>query len=530
MRGVVPDAAGNVIVAGNTNHGSQFPTTPSAYQTGGGGDEVFVTKLNATGTALIYSTLFGGNSIDNVRSLAVDANGNAYFAGYTISDNFPTTAGAYRTTKPMQEEDSFVASLNPSGSALNYSTLIHVAENYGIAVDAAGSAYVTGYTTSHIYPTTPGAYQGAVGGNGRIAFITKLNPSGTALDYSTTIGGFTNNGSFFGVQPFAIALDAGNNAYITGQATTTTPTTPGVFSVFGNMFVVKMNAAGSAVIYGTRCGGSGAIGNSIAVDAAGNAYIAGVTGDGASFTTTADAFQKTPGGNGEGFLAILNPTASALNYATLFGGDGNDSANAVALDATGNVYVAGSAQKNGTTKVFPTTAGAFQTAYGGNSDAFVVKLNGSGATTPTPTPTPSGVVQFSAATYDVSEAGGSAVTSGASFGEAGAYEAALSASAGGSALINVTRNDSTQAASVDYATQDATASGRSDYTATFGTLRFAAGETTKTLIIPVTDDRFLESQETFSVTLSNPVGVGLGTPSTRRVTSTSRAPRRRTAP
>ena len=273
------------------------------------------------------------------------------------------------------------------------------------------------------------------------------------------------------------------------------------------------------------------MGKSIAVDAAGNAYIAGSTDTGANFTTTADAFQKTSGGNAEGFLAILDPAASAITYATLLGGDGNDSANAVALDANNDVFIAGNAQKNGTTKVFPTTAGAFQTTYGGNSDAFVVKFNGSGATTPTPTPTPtatptptptpSGVVQFSAATYDVSEVGGSAVTGGASFGEAGAYEAALAAAAGGSALITVTRSDSTQAASVDYSTQDGTASGRSDYTASFGTLRFAAGETTKTLIIPVTDDRFLESQETFSVTLSNPDGVGLGTPSTATVRVTS---------
>jgi hypothetical protein len=542
VRGIVPDAAGNVIVTGNTNHASQYPTTAGAYQTlSGSGDDVFVTKLNATGTALIYSTLFGGASLDNVRSLAVDASGNAYFAGYTISDNFPTTPGAYRATKPTQEEDSFVASLNPTGSALNYSTLIYIAENYGIAVDAQGSAYVTGYTASHTYPTTPGAYQGAVGGNGRVAFITKVNPTGTGLDYSTTIGGFTNNGIPFGVQPFAIALDSSNNAYITGQATTTTPTTPGVFSVFGNMFVIKMNAAGSAVIYGTRFGGSGAIGNSIAVDAAGNAYIAGVTGDGASFTTTADAFQKTTGGNGEGFLAIINSTASAITYATLLGGDGNDSANAVALDATGNVYVAGSARKNGTTNVFPTTAGAFQIAYGGNSDAFVVKLNGSGAatptptptptptstptptptSTPTPTPTPSGTVQFSAAAYDVSESSGGSGASGATFGEAGEYEAALAASAGGSALITVTRSDSTQAASVDYATQNGTASDRSDYTAAFGTLRFAAGEATKTLLIPVTDDRFLESVETFSVTLSNPVGLSLGSPSTTTINITS---------
>lgn len=142
--------------------------------------------------------------------------------------------------------------------------------------------------------------------------------------------------------------------------------------------VKTTNAAGSAISYGARFGGAGATGKSIAVDAAGNAYVAGSTDTGANFTTTtADAFQRTTGGNGEGFLAILNSTASAVTYATLFGGDGNDSANAVALDATGNVYVAGNAQKNGTTKVFPTTTGAFQTAYGGNSDAFVVKLNGS---------------------------------------------------------------------------------------------------------------------------------------------------------
>ncbi|MBV9926831.1 MAG: SBBP repeat-containing protein [Acidobacteria bacterium] len=532
--GIVPDASGNVVVAGNTNRGSQFPTTTGAYQRfTAGGDEVFVTKLNATGTALIYSTLFGGNSIDNVRSLAVDPQGNAYFAGYTISDNFPTTPGAYRATKPAQEEDSFVASLNPNGSALNYSTLIYVAENYGVAVDAGGNAYVTGYTTSHTYPTTPGAYQGIVGGNGRVAFITKVNPTGTDLVYSTTVGGPTNNGSSSGVQPSAIALDSSNNAYITGMASAATPTTPGALNAGGSMFVLKLNPTGSALVYGARFGG-GSVGRGIAVDAVGNAYIAGGTDAGSGFAATADAFQKTSGGNAEGIFAILNSDGSAVTYATFLGGDGNDSANAVALDAAGNVYVVGSAQKNGA-KTFPTTPGAFQTAPANNADAFVVKFNGAGGTTPTPTPTPSptptatptptptptGVVQFSAATYDVSEATGSSVTTGTSFGEAGEYEAALAASAGGSALITVTRSDTTQAASVDYATQNGTASDRSDYTASFGTLRFAPGEATKTLIIPVTDDRFAESTETFSVTLSNPVGAALGSPSTATVRVTS---------
>ncbi len=152
----------------------------------------------------------------------------------------------------------------------------------------------------------------------------------------------------------------------------------------------------------------------------------------------------------------------------------------------------------------------------------IIRLNNAlAAPTPTPTPTPLGTVQFSAATYDAGEGNGGGGTNGTTYGEVNSVESALAAAAGGSTLINITRTDTTQAASVDYATANGTASSRTDYAAAFGTLRFAVGESTKTILIPITDDAFLESPETFSLSLSNPVGVLLGTPATATVTITS---------
>jgi hypothetical protein len=215
-------------VLGDTGS-SDFPTTPGAFQPAfaGGFADTFVTKLNGTGTALVYSTYLGGNGTDftNVNTLAVDEKGNAYAAGQTDSPNFPTTPGAFQTTL-AGAEDAFITKLNRQGTALVYSTYLGGSgfdESNGIAVDKKGSAYVTGQSDSPDFPTTPGAFQSALAG-GNDAVVTKLNARGTALIYSSYLGG---TGEDFGI---GIVLDKEGNAYVTGQTGSPNfPTTSGAF-------------------------------------------------------------------------------------------------------------------------------------------------------------------------------------------------------------------------------------------------------------------------------------------------------------
>src|SRR5438128_1033575 len=173
---------------------------------------------------LVYSTLLGGSNDDRGFGIAVDAAGNAYVTGGTGSSDFPTTAGAFQTTLGGGS-DAFVTKLDPTGTALVYSTYLGGSSGdfaNGIAVDATGSAYVTGTTLSADFPTTPGAAQTTFGGGLVDAFVTKLNPTGSALVYSTYLGGGGSD------QGFGIAVDTSGNAYVTGSAVAMNfPTTPG---------------------------------------------------------------------------------------------------------------------------------------------------------------------------------------------------------------------------------------------------------------------------------------------------------------
>jgi hypothetical protein len=214
------DASGNAYITGETTS-HDFPTTPVAFQaTLRGYSDAFVSKLNPAGSALLYSTYLGGRSDDAGRRIAVDASGNTYVSGATSSDNFPATPGAFQATFGGGW-DAFVSKLNAAGTALIYSTYLGGSAGEGasaIVVDASGSAYVTGYTNSSDFPTTPGAFQTTSGG----AFVTKLYAAGSALLYSTYLGGDN-------VVGLAIAVDASGNTYIPGCAYRSFPTTPGAF-------------------------------------------------------------------------------------------------------------------------------------------------------------------------------------------------------------------------------------------------------------------------------------------------------------
>ena len=379
-QGIAVDSAGNAYVTG-LSHSPDFPTATGAFQgTLAGSFDAFVTKINPVGSApLVYSTYLGGSGDDYGLGIAVDAAGNASLTGFTNSPNFPTTPAAIQSA-PGGSADAFVTKLNSSGSALIYSTYLGGSGydvGQGIALDSLGSAYVTGVTSSADFPTSVAAFQIALAGSFD-AFVTKLNLAGSApLVYSTYLGGDSDD------RGYAVAVDSSGSAYVTGYTTSTNyPTTPGAFQTTyaggADVFVAKLNPAGSTpLLYSTYLGGTGQdIGQAIAVNASGNAFVTGKTSG--SFPTTASAFQSTFGGGGSDVFATrLNPSGSApLVYSTYLGGSGDDAGYGIALDGSDDAYLTGYTNSPN----FPTTAGVFQTTFGGGRfDGFVTKLNPAGS-------------------------------------------------------------------------------------------------------------------------------------------------------
>jgi len=372
---IAVDGSGNAYVTGWTSS-TDYDVTLGAFQTTyrDGGD-VFVTKLNATGTALVYSTYIGGSAFERGHGIAVDGSGNAYVTGSTWSTNYPVTPGAFQTTNGGGLGDVFVTKLNATGTALVYSTYIggsYWDEGYAIAVDGGGNAYVTGYTKSTDYDVTPGAFQTTKGGRQDV-FVTKLNETGTALVYSTYIGG---SGYEVG---YGIAVDGSGNAYVTGY--TDSPdydVTPGAFQTtkggYRDVFVTKLNETGTALVYSTYIGGSGGDeGYGIAVDGSGNAYVTGYTYS-TDYDVTPGAFQTTNGGGRDVFVTKLNATGTALVYSTYIGGSNNDEGYGIAVDGSGYAYVTGWTLSTD----YDVTPGAFQTTNGGGRDVFMTKLNATG--------------------------------------------------------------------------------------------------------------------------------------------------------
>src|SRR5208283_4936851 len=356
--GIAVDGAGSAYVIGNVT---------------GGWGPVFVDKINATGSALVYSA-YPGASV--ASGIAVDAAGNAYITGWTGA-GFPTTPGAFQTAYGGGTFDAFVAKLNPTGSALVYATYLGGPNEdlgIGIAVDSAGNAYVTGDAEAGFPLMNP--LQPYDRGSGYTAFVTKLNPAGSGLVYSTFLGGSVYD---FGA---GIAADSAGNAYVTGRtASSDFPVTPGSFqTTFGgslDAFVAKINPTGSTLVYSTYLGGSSSdMGVGIAVDGGGNAYVTGSTCS--TDFPTMNPLQSTYGGGscfplGDAFVSEFNPTGSTLVYSTYLGGSGGSSGSGIALDSADNVYVTGPAGAD-----FPVTPGAFQTSGG---SGFVTKIGNSNTTT-----------------------------------------------------------------------------------------------------------------------------------------------------
>lgn len=285
----------------------------------GGGSDGFITKLNATGSALIYSSFFGGGSSDHCNGIAIDSDGNSYVTGSTGSTNFPISGNPFQSTHGGADSDAFVAKVNAAGSSLVYSTYlggINRDDGRKIAVDTEGNAYVIGAvelqppSSIDNFPTTPGALQTTYGGGGIDAIVAKLNPDPTVvpatnqLVYSTYLGGSDDDG-----------------------------------------------------------------GSSIAVDTFGNAYVTGATQS--TDFPTANPLQTANGGIFDAFVSKLNANGSDLVYSTYLGGSNDDRGGGITIDVSGNVYVSGKTSSPN----FPTTPGAFDTTFNGVQDAFVAKIS-----------------------------------------------------------------------------------------------------------------------------------------------------------
>ncbi len=402
-RGIAIDAAGNAYVAGGGGPGAPIL---NGYQPffGGAGVDGFVAKLGPTGS-LLYSSYIGGGGNDLALGVAADAAGHAYVVGFHNSaDAFRTTSNALLPHNPSDGCDGggftgFLVKVdtNATGDAsLLYATNIAGAGGgtnaaTGIAADAAGNAYVSGATSSVFFPTTPGAVQPSFNGSPSCfavsdAYVVKVNTApatctpatfnGTdvacqeSLVYGTYLGG---SGDDFAN---GIAIDAAGNAYVTGAtASTNFPTTAGAPQSTNaggyDAFAAKLNATASAVVSSTYLGGSlDDIGTRIAVNAAGNAFVAGVTSS-SNFHTTPNALQAANAGGTDAFVTKLS-TTGALDYSSYLGGAANDRGNDVAVDGAGNVYVVGITSSTN----FATTPGVLQPTFpGGGTDAFVTKIS-----------------------------------------------------------------------------------------------------------------------------------------------------------
>ncbi len=403
------DSEGNAYVTGSTLSVSDFPTTAGVVQPkfGGGaaGSNIFVTKFNSQGVP-VYSTYIGGSGLTFGLDIKVDDSGNAYVAGTAYSQtSFPTTTGAYQTMFGGGAADVVVVKLNPSGSSLVFSTFLGGSSfdggtdqsangssnddgssifdsfwHMGIDLDGDGNIYVTGTTLSPDFPVIAGVLQSTKAGAGPSdAFVTKLNPAGSGLIYSTYLGGASAD---LGND---IAVDDSGNAYITGSTGSLDfPTTPNAFlstiNSPGNAFVTKLNPNGSALIYSTYLGGSDSDESfSIDIDSKGSAYVTGYSAVAVNpplFPITDGAFQtKYSGGAFDAYVTKINPDGASLAYSTFLGGTQLEHGNAISVDASGNAYVIGHTNSND----FPTSDPIQTETMDSNFDVFVTKVNPTGS-------------------------------------------------------------------------------------------------------------------------------------------------------
>lgn len=365
------DDTGNAYVTGAT-WSTDFPTQNSIQDFGGDRD-LFITKINAAGSNIVYSTYIGGSAGESAHSLELDASGSVYAVGATSSTDFPTL-NAYDPTFGGGS-DSFLLKLNAAGDALVYSTYLGGSDNdsaSAVAVDNLGSAYVTGETRSTNFPTM-NPYQANLSGNQTDdAFVTKFSPSGNTVVYSTFLGGGVYD------QGYGIAVDSLGYAYVTGHTQSTD--FPIVAALYPNIsgdaaFVTKINQSGDQLVFSTFLGGASLgsldIAFDIALDQAGNIYITGQT---TGLFPTVNAYQPTPGGGTyDAFVTKMDGMGTSLLYSTYLGGSDKDKGLSIAVDSSGNAVVVGFTISPNFPKVRQ-----LQSFLGGLDDFLIAKFDSSG--------------------------------------------------------------------------------------------------------------------------------------------------------
>jgi uncharacterized repeat protein (TIGR01451 family) len=370
------DSSNNIYLTGTTNS-TNFPTQGPALPNKAGLSDIFVTKINAAGNAVVYSTYVGGSGLDRADGIAIDSSGSAYVVGRVDSSSidFPTTPGVIGPTYRGGDFDGVAFKLNPQGNDLAYSTYIGAEDNdstEGVAVDSNGRAYLTGGTKSLGFPVTGSGFQTARSGD-TDAYLMKLNPTATALMYSTYVGGSgTDRGS-------GVAIDSNGNAYVAGYTSAPDFPTENAFqNSFGgsfDAFVARIDTNGAGVASLVFCSYLGGIGDDkaygVAIDNAGsNIYVTGQTSSN-NFPVLAPA-QPAFGGSFDAFVAKISSSGAKV-YATYLGGTGDDRGTGIAVNSAGAAYVTGFTSSTNLPTVTP-----LQIANGGGFDAFIAKLTPAG--------------------------------------------------------------------------------------------------------------------------------------------------------
>jgi uncharacterized protein (TIGR03437 family) len=377
LGGLAVDAASNIYIGAATDS-TNLPVSDGVYQqyNRGGylGFDVYVAKLDPTGSRLVFGTYIGGSDDDLLLALTIDKSNAVYLAGTTASTNFPTTVNAYQKNNKFLS--SFVTKLSSDGTQLNYSTLVGGSGTdvpYAIKIDSSGNAYVAGKTGSKDFPTTAGAFQTVNHGgstDGTDAFLFKLNLLGSQLIYSTLLGGSGDDSAV------GLSLDSSGNAYVAGYTYSADfPVTKGVLQLVllgpSDAFVTKVDPTGASVVFSTFLGGSrsdGAV--AIFLDGPGAIYVAGSTMS-SNFPVLAP-FQTALAGGADGYAVKLDPAGSKILQGSLIGGSADDNVVAAAIDGAGNVYLTGSTASTD----LPINRTAPQARYqGGATDSFIAKID-----------------------------------------------------------------------------------------------------------------------------------------------------------